>query len=286
MKTTIKSFYDSGTQTFSYVVSDIKSNAAIIIDSVLNYDAKSGRSNTASADIIIDYASQNHLHIDWILETHAHADHISAAPYLKKKLGGQIAIGDGIQVVQQVFKKIFNFEDSFKTNGSQFDHLLKDNEELSFGDSSFKALSVPGHTPACMAYQVGNAVFVGDTLFMPDVGTARCDFPGGNAHQLFHSVKRLLSLPDVTELYMCHDYPPTQRPVAFKSTVGDQKRANIHINDKITEAQFVTLRTARDATLDMPVLILPAVQLNVRAGYRPPQENNGVSYLKIPLDLL
>jgi glyoxylase-like metal-dependent hydrolase (beta-lactamase superfamily II) len=286
MDSEIKSFYDSGTQTFSYVVSEQNGSNAIIIDSVLNYDPKSGRTSTHSADAIVDYVVGANLTIVWILETHAHADHLTAAQYLKRKLGGRIAIGNGIQGVQKVFQKVFNLTDDLKTDGSQFDHLLEDNEQQAFGTLSFKALSLPGHTPACMAYQVNNAVFVGDTIFMPDVGTARCDFPGGNAQHLYHSVKRLLNLPGATRLFMCHDYPSTSRPIAFETTVTAQKRDNIHIRDGVSEANFVKLRSTRDARLEMPNLMLPSIQINVRAGHRPTPEGNGISYLKIPMDVL
>jgi glyoxylase-like metal-dependent hydrolase (beta-lactamase superfamily II) len=222
--------------------------------------------------------------VAWILETHAHADHLSAAPYLKAQLGGQTAMGAHITAVQKVFKGIFNLEAEFAVDGRQFDRLLADGETLSVGDLALQALSVPGHTPACMAYQVGDAVFVGDTLFMPDVGSARCDFPGGNAQALYASVQRILSLPAQTRLFLCHDYPPEGRSVQFETTVAEQRAANIHLKDGICEADFVRMRSARDATLAMPVLMLPAVQINIRAGEMPPAEANGVAYLKIPLN--
>ena len=224
--------------------------------------------------------------MEWILETHAHADHVSAAPYLKQQLGGKIAIGDHITQVQRVFKGIFNLEAEFKQDGSQFDRLLANEEELKVGEITGKVLFVPGHTPACVAYQFGDAVFVGDTMFMPDVGTARCDFPGGDARTLYASTRKILSLPAQTRLFMCHDYPPTDREIAFETTVAEQRAKNIHVHDGITEAQFVEMRTKRDATLEMPVLILPAVQINIRAGELPPKETNGISYLKIPLNAL
>jgi glyoxylase-like metal-dependent hydrolase (beta-lactamase superfamily II) len=253
---------------------------------VLDYDPKSGRTGTASADRVIDYVRHHQLQVQWILETHAHADHLSAAPYLKQKLGGQIAIGNQITRVQKVFKDIFNLEPQFKMDGSQFDRLLADGEAFSVGPLTGQVIAVPGHTPACVAYQFGDAVFVGDTLFMPDVGTARCDFPGGDANTLYASVRKLLSLPPQTRLFMCHDYPPKDRPIAFKTTVAEQRAKNIHVHEGISQEQFVRMRTQRDATLEMPVLILPAVQINIRAGAMPPKEANGTAYVKIPLNAL
>jgi len=276
--------FDQATWTITYIVHQGPGTACAIIDSVLDYDPKSGRTSTTSADKVVDYVKAHQLQVAWILETHAHADHVSAASYLKKKLGGQTAIGDHITQVQKVFKGIFNLEPSFQQDGSQFDRLLASDEEFKVGDLAGKVLFVPGHTPACVAYQFGDAVFVGDTLFMPDVGTARCDFPGGNARTLYASTRKILSLPPETRLFMCHDYPPLDRPIAFETTVAAQRARNIHVHDGITEAQFVELRTQRDATLEMPVLILPAVQINIRAGEMPPPENNGVSYLKIPIN--
>jgi glyoxylase-like metal-dependent hydrolase (beta-lactamase superfamily II) len=235
---------------------------------------------------VIAYVKAHNLQVQWILETHAHADHLSAAPYLKQHLGGQIAIGARITGVQKVFKGIFNLEPEFAVDGSQFDVLLADDQVITFGELSARVMSVPGHTPACVAYQVGDAVFVGDTLFMPDVGTARCDFPGGDARTLYASVRRILSLPEDTRLFMCHDYPPGGRPIEFETTVAAQRQANIHMHDGISEEQFVQMRTKRDATLEMPVLILPAVQINIRAGHLPPKEANGTAYVKIPLNAL
>ncbi len=286
MNPIIKGFFDPATWTVTYVVYEKPASPCLIIDPVLDYDHKSGRSKTTSADKVIEFVKENHLQTEWILETHAHADHISAAPYLKAKLGGKMAIGDHIAIVQSVFKKVFNLEESFATDGSQFDYLIKDGEAIAFGNLCFKSLFVPGHTPACMAYQVGDAVFVGDTMFMPDVGTARCDFPGGDAHHLYQSMKKILSLPPETRLFMCHDYPPNDRPVAFETTVAEQKRSNIHMHDGITEDQFTEMRTKRDAGLEMPVLILPSVQVNIRGGEMPPKEDNGISYLKIPMNAL
>ncbi|QWE20965.1 MBL fold metallo-hydrolase [Polynucleobacter sp. AP-Kolm-20A-A1] len=286
MKPIVKGFFDPDTWTVTYVVYEKPGSPCVIIDSVLNYDHKSGRTNTKSADEVIEFVKANNLTTEWILETHAHADHVSAAPYLKAKLGGKIAIGDHISVVQGVFKKVFNLEEAFQVDGSQFDYLLKDGEEIQFGNLSLKSLFVPGHTPACMAYQVGDAVFVGDTMFMPDVGTARCDFPGGDAHTLYKSMQKILSLPGETRLFMCHDYPPNGRAVNYETTVADQKKSNIHMHDGISEDEFVQMRSKRDATLQMPVLILPSIQMNIRAGEMPPKESNGIAYLKIPLNAL
>jgi len=282
----IEGFFDKATWTVTYVVHSGPGSACAIIDSVLDYDPKSGRTGTASADRVIDYVRHHQLQVQWILETHAHADHLSAAPYLKQKLGGQIAIGNQITRVQKVFKDIFNLEPQFKMDGSQFDRLLADGEAFSVGPLTGQVIAVPGHTPACVAYQFGDAVFVGDTLFMPDVGTARCDFPGGDANTLYASVRKLLSLPPQTQLFMCHDYPPNDRPIAFKTTVAEQRAKNIHVHEGISQEQFVRMRTQRDATLEMPVLILPAVQINIRAGAMPPKEANGTAYVKIPLNAL
>lgn len=286
MQAQVKAFFDPATWTVSYVVFDAPGGHCALVDSVLDYDPKSGRTRTDSADQLIAFVREQNLTVDWILETHAHADHLSAAPYLRKHLGGKIAIGGKITQVQNVFKGIFHLEPEFATNGSQFDHLFEDGDTFAIGTLQAQALSVPGHTPACMAYQVGDAVFVGDTLFMPDVGTARCDFPGGNAHTLYQSVRKLLSLPPETRLFMCHDYPPEGREAQWECTVADQRARNIHVHDGVSEAEFVAMRTKRDAGLSMPVLILPSVQVNIRAGELPPPEANGVSYLKIPLNAL
>jgi glyoxylase-like metal-dependent hydrolase (beta-lactamase superfamily II) len=280
----VHGIFDPATWTVTYVVHDGPGTACAIVDSVLDYDPKSGRTGTASADKVIEYVQANRLRVEWILETHAHADHLTAAPYLKAKLGGRTGIGEHIAKVQKVFKGIFNLEPAFRQDGSQFDHLFRDGEEFRIGELTGHVLHVPGHTPADMAYQIRDAVFVGDTMFMPDVGTARCDFPGGNAHTLYASVRRILALPPQTRLFMCHDYPPNDRPPAFETTVAEQREKNIHIHDGISEEEFVAMRTKRDATLEMPVLILPAVQVNVRAGAMPPKEDNGVSYLKIPIN--
>ncbi len=285
-KPQVEGFFDKATWTVTYVVHNGPGSDCAIIDSVLDYDPKSGRTRTIAADKLIAFVKAHQLTTKWILETHAHADHLSAAPYLKKHLGGQIAIGDQITRVQKVFKGIFNLEPEFKQDGSQFDVLLKDDEAFQIGELTAKVLAVPGHTPACVAYQVGDAVFVGDTLFMPDVGTARCDFPGGDAKTLYASTRKLLALPAQTRLFMCHDYPPSDRPIAFETTVAEQRAKNIHVHDGVSEAQFVEMRTKRDATLEMPVLILPAVQINIRAGEMPPKEANGIAYAKIPLNAL
>jgi glyoxylase-like metal-dependent hydrolase (beta-lactamase superfamily II) len=282
----VHGIFDAATWTVTYVVYEKEGSACAIIDSVLDYDPKSGRTSTQSADQVIAFVREKNLQVQWILETHAHADHLTAAPYLKAQLGGQTAIGDHITAVQRVFKGVFNLEANFKEDGTQFDHLLQMDETFAIGNLSAKALYVPGHTPACVAYQVGDAVFVGDTLFMPDVGSARCDFPGGCAKTLYASARKILSLPDNTRLFMCHDYPPEDRAVRFETTVAEQRAHNIHLHDGIVEAEFVRMRTARDATLAMPVLILPAVQINIRAGEFPPKDDNGVSYLKIPLNAL
>jgi glyoxylase-like metal-dependent hydrolase (beta-lactamase superfamily II) len=285
-KPQVHGLFDPATWTVTYVVHNGPGSACAIIDSVLDYDPKSGRTRTKSADQVIAYVREHRLDVKWILETHAHADHLSAAPYLKKHLGGQIGIGKEITSVQKVFKGIFNLEPQFKLDGSQFDKLLADGESFAIGELQGSVVAVPGHTPACVAYQIGDAVFVGDTLFMPDVGTARCDFPGGDANTLYQSTRKLLSLPPQTRLFMCHDYPPNGRPVAFECTVADQRAGNIHVHDGISQEQFVQMRTARDATLEMPVLILPAVQINIRAGQMPPKEANGTAYVKIPLNAL
>ena len=286
VKPLVHGIFDANTWTVTYVVYEKPGSACVVIDSVLDYDPKSGRTSHGSADQVIAFVQAQQLKVEWILETHAHADQVSGASYLKKKLGGKTAIGEHITGVQKVFAGIFNLEASFKQDGSQFDALLADEAEIKVGQLAGRALFVPGHTPACIAYQFGDAVFVGDTMFMPDVGTARCDFPGGDAAALFRSVKKLLSLPAQTRLFMCHDYPPGARAVEFETTVAEQRAHNIHVHDGITEAQFIEMRTRRDATLEMPVLILPAVQINIRAGELPPKESNGVAYVKIPLDAL
>ena len=283
---TVQAFFDPHTWTVTYVLADPTTGRCAIIDPVLDYDFKSGRTRTHSADQVRDYVQTSGLVVDWILETHAHADHLSAAVYLKQHLGGRIAIGERIRTVQATFQKIFNLEPGFVPDGSQFDHLFQDGETFHIGSLQATALLVPGHTPADMAYLVGNTVFVGDTLFMPDVGTARADFPGGNAHTLYQSVQRLLALPPDTQMYVCHDYPPEGRPARWQTTVAEQRAHNIHVQDGTTQDAFVAMRQARDATLEMPTLIIPSIQVNVRAGRMPAPEDNGHTYLKIPLNVL
>ena len=285
-KISTQAFFDPETWTVTYVVSDKQTGRAAIIDPVLDYDFKSGRTSTTSADRVLSYLADQQLQVDWILETHAHADHLSAAHYLKEHVGGRIAIGENIRTVQSTFKAIFNLEPAFLTNGSQFDHLFKEGETFKIGDVEATALLVPGHTPADMAYRVEDSVFVGDTLFMPDVGTARADFPGGDVHALYRSIRKLLALPQDTKMFVCHDYPPESRTPQWQTTVREQRASNIHVHDGITEEAFVAMRTAKDATLGMPTLILPAIQVNVRAGDLPPPEDNGIRYLKIPVNTL
>ncbi len=277
-----QAFFDPTTGTISYVVHDGRDCA--VIDPVLDYDPKSGRTSTAGADAIAAFVRTEGLHCQWILETHAHADHLSAARYLQSLLGGTLAIGQAIREVQAAFKPVFNLD--LATDGRQFDRLFMPGESFAIGSLQARALHVPGHTPADMAYQVGDAVFVGDTLFMPDVGTARCDFPGGDAVQLYRSIRRLLALPPATRLFMCHDYPPEHRAPAWETTVAAQREGNIHVRDGVSEADFVAMRQKRDATLAMPTLILPAIQVNIRAGELPAAEDNGTRYLKIPLNRL
>ncbi|HWK71972.1 MAG TPA: MBL fold metallo-hydrolase [Burkholderiaceae bacterium] len=283
----VRSFFDDQTSTYSHVLHQEGHRACAVIDAVLNYDPKSGRTATDSADEIIEFVQREGLAVQWILETHAHADHLSAAAHLKARLGGRIAIGEHIRTVQAVFKDIFNLKDGFIPDGRQFDHLFRDGETFQIGPMRATALHVPGHTPADLAYRIeGLGVFVGDTLFMPDVGTARCDFPGGDAHALYRSIQRILGMEEDTALYLCHDYPPETRSRQCVSTVAQQRRHNIHVHDGVGEDEFVAMRTARDKTLDMPVLILPAIQFNIRGGEPPPPEDNGVHYLKIPMNRL
>ena len=283
---TTQAFFDPDTWTVTYVLADTASGHAAIVDPVLDYDFKSGRTSTTSADQVLAYVADKGLHIDWILETHAHADHLSGAHYIRDRVGGRIAIGENIRTVQSTFKAIFNLERAFLPDGSQFDHLFKDGETFMIGNAQATAMWVPGHTPADMAYLIGDSVFVGDTLFMPDVGTARADFPGGDAHELYQSIHRLLALPPQTRVFVCHDYPPESRLPAWESTVAEQRAKNIHVHDGVSESAFVAMRSARDAMLGMPTLILPAIQVNVRAGEMPPPESNGVVYLKIPVNTL
>lgn len=282
----IESFFDEATNTVSYIVFDRTTLACAVVDSVLDYDPKSGRTSTASADRIVARVRELGARLEWILETHVHADHLSAAPWIKQQLGGRLGIGEHIVTVQQVFGKLFNAGTEFERDGSQFDHLFRDSEAFKIGSLQARALHTPGHTPACMSYLIEDAAFVGDTLFMPDYGTARCDFPGGDARTLYRSIRTLLALPPETRLFMCHDYMPDGRAPCWETTVADERAHNIHVHDGISEDDFVAMRTARDATLDMPVLILPSVQVNMRAGHLPPPEDNGTRYLKIPLDAL
>lgn len=281
----IASFFDPATFTVTYVAHDPATLEAAIIDSVLDFDPSSGRTDTASADAVIAYVTSKNLKVTWLLETHAHADHFSAAPYLQEKLGGKIAIGAQITTVQQVFGKLFNAGTEFERDGSQFDHLFTDGDTFAIGSLPVTVMHVPGHTPACIAYVVGEAVFVGDTMFMPDYGTARADFPGGDARTLFRSLRRILSLPPATRLFMCHDYLPKGRTTyVWETTVAAEREGNIHAHDGIAEDEFVAMREARDATLAMPRLILPSVQVNMRAGHLPPPDDNGVVYLKLPVN--
>lgn len=281
----IAGFFDPATFTVTYVVHDPATREAAIVDSVLDFDPSSGRTATLSADKVIDYVTSHNLKVTWLIETHAHADHFSAAPYLQERLGGKIAIGADITAVQQVFGKLFNAGTEFARDGSQFDALFKDGDTFTIGNLPVTVMHVPGHTPACIAYVVGDAVFVGDTMFMPDYGTARADFPGGDARTLFRSLRRILALPPATRLFMCHDYLPKGRTTyVWETTVAAERAGNIHAHDGITEDEFVMMREARDATLDMPRLILPSVQVNMRAGHLPPAEDNGVVYLKLPVN--
>jgi glyoxylase-like metal-dependent hydrolase (beta-lactamase superfamily II) len=284
----VEGFFDPATWTVSYIVLDKGTKQCALVDSVLDYDPKSGRTSRASADLLIARVRELGASVQWILETHVHADHLSAAPYLKQELGGQLAIGQYITTVQKVFGGLFNAGSGFAPDGRQFDRLLSDGESFRIGDLQARALHTPGHTPACMTYVVGDGTdtvaFVGDTLFMPDYGTARCDFPGGDARTLFRSINKVLSLPPETRLYMCHDYQPGGREVQFVSSVAEEREKNIHVRNGISEEEFVAMRHARDATLGMPTLILPSVQVNMRAGELPEPESNGTRYIKIPLN--
>lgn len=285
MKPIVKEFFDEPTNTYSYVVTDPETRKCAIIDSVLEYAANSGRTSKAGADAIIAYVKAEGLEVEWILETHVHADHLSAAPYLQDQLGGKLAIGQNISVVQETFGKLFNAGTAFERDGSQFDVLFKDGDTFSVGSIPATVLHTPGHTPACLTYVIGDAGFVGDTLFMPDYGTARCDFPGGDAQILYDSIQKIFALPDETRLFMCHDYGTEDRKAyAFETTVGEEKASNIHVHQGVAKDDFVDMRRTRDAKLDLPKLILPSVQVNMRAGHMPPAEDNGVHYLKIPID--
>lgn len=277
-------FFDEQSNTFSYVVKDPLSNACAIVDSVLNIDYPAGRLSYKGADEIIAFVRKNDLKVEWIIETHVHADHLSAAPYIKQQVGGLIGIGEQINVVQDTFGKVFNEGTEFQRDGSQFDRLFSDGDSYQIGSLIGHAMHTPGHTPACMTHVIGNSAFVGDTIFMPDSGSARADFPGGDARTLFRSIHRLLSLPEDVVLYMCHDYAPNGRELRHVSTVGEQRRENVHVADAITEEQYVKMREARDATLAMPKLIIPSIQVNMKAGHLPEPESNGQRYLKVPIN--
>lgn len=285
MKPTVTAFFDETTYTITYVVEDPASGKCAVIDSVMDFDPASGTTGTRSADEVISYISDHDLELEWILETHVHADHLSAAPYVRETVGGRTVIGSGVRTVQNVFGDLFNAEPEFARDGSQFDRLLEDGDVLAMGELSLKAMHTPGHTPACMTYVIGDAAFVGDTLFMPDFGTARTDFPGGDAATLYRSIQKILALAPDTRLFMCHDYKaPGRDEYAWQTTVAAERRNNIHVKEGVTEADFVAFREERDATLAMPKLILPSVQVNMRAGHLPPAEANGMRYLKLPLN--
>jgi glyoxylase-like metal-dependent hydrolase (beta-lactamase superfamily II) len=282
----ITPFFHEPTGSFSYLVADATTRAAAIIDAVLDYDARGARLSGAHADQIAGRVQAQRLSVQWILETHAHADHVSAGAYLREKLGGKLAIGSGIQKVQANFKRIFNLGEDFSADGSQFDHLFADGESFMIGALQARVLATPGHTSDSITYLIGDAAFIGDTLFAPDTGSARCDFPGGDANVLYQSVQKLYALPEATRLYLCHDYPPDTRAPRADSTLAEQRARNMHLHAGVTQAQFVAMRTARDKTLELPQLILPAIQMNIRGGRKPAAETNGVSYLKLPIDTL
>jgi glyoxylase-like metal-dependent hydrolase (beta-lactamase superfamily II) len=283
----VRAFFDPATFTASYVVRDPQSNICAIVDSVLDFDPSSGRTGTTSADAIIAFVERHRFRVEWLLETHVHADHLSAAAYIQGKLGGKIAIGKEIRTVQETFGNLFNLGGSFPRDGSQFDRLFGDGDIFAIGGLEVTVLHVPGHTPADLAYVVGNAAFVGDTLFMPDYGTARADFPGGDARALYRSIQRILSLPAETRIFLCHDYKaPGREDFRWETSVGDEKARNVHVHEGVDEGSFVAMRQARDATLDMPRLILPSIQVNMRAGRLPEPESNGIRYLRLPLDVL
>jgi glyoxylase-like metal-dependent hydrolase (beta-lactamase superfamily II) len=283
----VTGFFDSPTNTISYVVADPATKHCAVIDSLLDFDQASGRTKTDSADKVVKFIRENDLTCEWIIDTHVHADHLTAAPYIREQLGGRTAISDKIPVVQRVFGEVFNEGQSFHTDGSQFDHLFKPGESYRVGNIEARALPTPGHTPACMTHLIGEAIFVGDTLFMPDYGTARCDFPGGDAGTLYDSIQMLFDFPDDTRMFLCHDYKaPGRDTYAWETTIGEQKRCNIHVKDGTSRDAFIKMRNARDATLAMPNLILPSVQVNMRAGDMPPPEDNGVRYMKIPINAL
>lgn len=280
----VTAFFDPKTNTISYVVQDPGSKACAVVDSVMDIDYAAGRISYESADRIIDFVRENGLTVDWLIETHVHADHLSGAPYIQEKLGGRIGIGENIRTVQDTFGKVFNEGTEFQRDGSQFDHLFRDGDTYKVGGMACFAMHTPGHTPACMTHVMGNAAFVGDTLFMPDGGTARADFPGGDAHELYHSIRKVLSLPEETRLFMCHDYGPNGREIRWETTVGEERKHNIHVRDGVTEEEFVAMRQARDATLDMPKLIIPSIQVNMRAGKLPPKDDSGRTFLKVPVN--
>ncbi|OWY09117.1 MBL fold metallo-hydrolase [Thioclava sp. JM3] len=285
IKPDVKAFFDTATFTVSYVVKDPGSKACAVVDSVLDFDYSSGRTDTKSADEVIAYVQENGLEVEWILESHVHADHLSAAPYIQERVGGKIGIGDRIQVVQDTFGKIFNEGTEFQRDGSQFDRLFKEGDTFSVGALEGRVLHTPGHTPACLTYVIGDAAFVGDTLFMPDFGTARCDFPGGSAETLYASIQKILSLPDETRIFVGHDYKaPGRDEFAWETSVAEEKARNIHIGGGKSEAEFVKMRTERDATLAMPKLIIPSLQVNMRAGQMPPKDEDGKTYLKVPVN--
>lgn len=284
VKPEVTAFFDAPTNTVSYVVKDPQSNACAVIDSVMDIDYAAGRIAFQSADAIIAFIHDHGLRLEWLIETHAHADHLSAAPYIQRTLGGQMGIGENITIVQETFGKIFNEGTEFQRDGSQFDRLFKDGDTYRIGSMTAFAMHTPGHTPACMTHVIGDAAFVGDTLFMPDGGTARADFPGGDAHVLYRSIKRVLALPPETRLFMCHDYGPNGRDIRWETTVADERAHNIHVRDGVSEEEFVAMRTARDATLDMPRLIIPSIQVNIRAGELPPPDETGKRFLKVPIN--
>ena len=281
----VQAFHDEATFTVTYVVSDPATSRAAIVDPVHDFDAASGRISTVSADAVIDYVRRKNLDIDWILETHVHADHLSGAPYLQEQLGGKVAIGAQVGAVQETFKRIFNLDD-LATDGSQFDQLFADGDTFTVGTIAARVITTPGHTPACVTYVIGDTAYVGDTLFMPDFGTARTDFPGGSAAQLYNSIQRIFALPDETRLFMCHDYKaPGRDEFAWETSVTEQRANNVHINDGVSKDAFIEMRESRDSELGMPKLILPSLQVNLRAGHLPPPEDNGTRYLKIPLEV-
>ena len=280
----IKGFFDEETSTISYVIYDVTSKKCAVIDSVLDFDFSSGTIDYHNAEKIISFIEKMKLDLEWLIETHVHADHLSASPYIQKKLGGKIGISEKISDIQNIFGKTFNAGTEFQRDGSQFDRLFKDNDEYKIGSIKCKVINTPGHTPACTAHVIGNSIFVGDTLFMPDLGSARADFPGGDARELYRSIQKILSYPDDTLIFVCHDYPPTSRKVEWVTTVGEQKKKNIHVKTSIGEDEFVKVREARDKTLNMPKLIIPSIQVNMRAGNLPPAEDSGDVFIKVPIN--